>query len=164
MRGVRLLRWAGLSGVLLALLAMTLFVGAFMSNSSAQGSSSTEESSPEADVPQQLTQATGDVGTTKGNEGDTEYILTAGGREIELDAGPPWYHGEPYPLAPFVGKSVTVTGEGGTNWKGKPEIDVFGITSDDGQSTEIRSAGKPPWAGGPKVVGERHPGFGKGNS
>ena len=35
-------------------------------------------------------------------------------------------------------------------------------TTGDGQTTEIRSLGKPPWAGGPKAVGEKHPGFGKG--
>src|SRR5829696_4897042 len=46
---------------------------------------------------------------------------------------------------------------------GKPEIDVYSVTS-DGQTTQIRSSGKPPWAGGPQVVGPKHPGFGKSES
>ena len=44
----------------------------------------------------------------------------------------------------------------------KPELEVFSITTGDGQTTEIRAPGKPPWAGGPKAVGEKHPGFGNG--
>lgn len=43
----------------------------------------------------------------------------------------------------------------------KPEMEVFSVTTSDGHTTEIRSPGKPPWAGGPKVVGEKHPGFAK---
>jgi hypothetical protein len=43
----------------------------------------------------------------------------------------------------------------------KLELEVFSVTTGDGQTTEIRSPGKPPWAGGPKAVGEKHPGFGK---
>ena len=38
---------------------------------------------------------------------------------------------------------------------GTPSFEVFSV---DG--TVIRSPGKPPWAGGPAVVGEKHPGFG----
>jgi hypothetical protein len=44
----------------------------------------------------------------------------------------------------------------------KPELEVFSITTGYGQTTEKRSLGKPPWAGGHKAVGEKHPGFGKG--
>ena len=40
----------------------------------------------------------------------------------------------------------------------RPEIEVFSVSS-DGRTTKIRSPGKPPWAGGPKVVGKKHPGF-----
>ncbi|HZG69305.1 MAG TPA: hypothetical protein VEZ12_21405, partial [Herpetosiphonaceae bacterium] len=71
------------------------------------------------------------------------------------------------------GKTVTVTGEqGGTGPKqgrgkspakarpSEPEIDVYTVTL-NGQTTVIRAAGKPPWAGGPKAVGGKHPGHGK---
>ena len=48
----------------------------------------------------------------------------------------------------------------------KPELEVFSITTGDGQTMEIWmeicSLGKPPWAGGPQAVGEKHQGFGNG--
>ena len=44
----------------------------------------------------------------------------------------------------------------------KPELEVFSITTGDGQTMEICSLGKPPWAGGPQAVGEKHQGFGNG--
>jgi len=77
--------------------------------------------------------------------------MSSGGKTYELEAGPPWFWGANNPLAKFVGKTVTITGEaeaGGT------EVDVEAV---DG--TAIRAPGKPPWAGGWKVVGERHPGW-----
>ena len=40
--------------------------------------------------------------------------------------------------------------------EGSLEIDVVTI---DGKAVKTWT-GKPPWAGGPKVVGERHPGYG----
>ena len=44
----------------------------------------------------------------------------------------------------------------------KPELEAFSITTGDGQTMEICSLGKPPWAGGPQAVGEKHQGFGNG--
>ena len=44
----------------------------------------------------------------------------------------------------------------------KPELEVFSITTGDGQTMEICSLSKPPWAGGPQAVGEKHQGFGNG--
>ena len=44
----------------------------------------------------------------------------------------------------------------------KPELEVFSITTGDGQTMEICSLGKRPWAGGPQAVGEKHQGFGNG--
>ncbi len=42
----------------------------------------------------------------------------------------------------------------------KPELEVISITTGNGQTTEIRSLGKPPWAGSPQAVSEKHQGFG----
>ncbi len=106
---------------------------------------------------------TGTIEQTTGPDGTVEYTL--GG--TRLSVGPPWFW-DSSPLAPFVGTSVTVTGaaDDGTpsasapdaaKADGVPSFDVFSI---DG--TVIREPGKPPWAGGPAVVGERHPGFGHG--
>ncbi|HXG25451.1 MAG TPA: hypothetical protein VNL94_01165 [Candidatus Binatia bacterium] len=83
-------------------------------------------------------------------EGDTTYTLTDGGTTYVLEAGPKWFF-ETYPLEPYVGQDVTVEGE---IEEGSNVVDVHRI---DGNV--IREAGKPPWAGGWKVVGERHPGW-----
>ncbi len=93
----------------------------------------------------------GAVATATDAKGRPTFSLTSGGTTYELGAGPPWFWGANNPLAKFVGKTVTITGEthvGGT------EVDVLTV---DG--TAIRAAGKPPWAGGWKVVGEKHPGW-----
>jgi len=44
----------------------------------------------------------------------------------------------------------------------KRELEVFSITTGDGQTMDIYSLGKPPWAGGPQAVSEKHQGFGNG--
>ena len=93
----------------------------------------------------------GTIASTTGDKGFPTFTMSSGGKTYELEAGPPWFWGANNPLAKFVGKTVTITGEaeaGGT------EVDVEAV---DG--TAIRAPGKPPWAGGWKVVGERHPGW-----
>lgn len=151
MEPVSLFRWAGLLVALLALALTAMLLGTPASKGDAPG-----PPTEEADERQQLTQVTGEVRTTMDADGNIEYTLrTDDGREIELDAGPPWFYGEEdYPLEPFVGKTVTVSGESGTNWKGEPEIDVFSVTTSDGRTTKIRSAsGPPPWVAGPGGAG-----------
>ena len=90
---------------------------------------------------------------TKGTDGNGRptYALTAGGTTWELSAGPPWYWGDNNPLNAYVGKSVTVAGD---HHQGDTELDVKTV---DGKA--IRADGKPPWAGGPWVVGPKHPGW-----
>ena len=151
---VKQLRLVGLMGLLLALAAI-LLIGAM-------GKSSAQEEQQEESA--QLVEKTGTVGTTQDSDGDTEYTLTADDGVFNLGAGPAWFYDGNHPLAPLVGKTVTVTGESGIGKKtGEPEIDVYSFTS-DGQATQIRSSGKPPWAGGPKVVGPKHPGFGESDA
>jgi hypothetical protein len=91
----------------------------------------------------------GTVAATTDAEGETTYTITADGKTIKLEAGPSWFFGDKHPLKPFVGKTVTITGEGGAD-----EVDVETV---DG--TRIRAEGKPPWAGGWKAVGSAHPGW-----
>jgi hypothetical protein len=94
---------------------------------------------------------TGTVATRTNADGDTEYTITASGKILTLDAGPSWFFKDKHPLKPFVGKSVTIVGE---QRAGETELDVETV---DG--TRLREPGKPPWAGGWKVVGEGHPGW-----
>jgi len=84
--------------------------------------------------------------------GHRTYTLTDGGKTYRLEAGPHWFFaaGE-YPLDKYVGESVTIDGEIA---EGSDEVDVISVNG-----TALRAPGKPPWAGGWKAVGERHPGW-----
>ena len=102
-------------------------------------------------VPETPITVTGTVAATTDADGDKLYTLTAGGKTYTLEAGPAWWYGANHPLAVFVGKSVTVIGE----LEASTEIDVVSV---DGKVIRT-TTGKPPWAGGPKRVGEKHPGW-----
>jgi hypothetical protein len=102
--------------------------------------------SPEVEVT-----LSGLLGSQTSAGGETQYTLTVGGNVLTLDAGPAWFYGDKHPLAPFVGKNVTVIGE---QAQGGTTVDVRSV---DGAT--IRGAGKPPWAGGWKRVGKDHPGW-----
>ncbi len=101
--------------------------------------------------PELTTTVTGTVTKGMDDKGRPTYALTAGDTTWALSAGPPWFWGDANPLEASVGKRVTIAG---TYHEGATDLDVQTV---DG--TAIRSAGKPPWAGGPKAVGERHPGW-----
>jgi hypothetical protein len=93
----------------------------------------------------------GTITTATDADGATSYTLTDGGTTYTLEAGPPWFFGDKHPLKPYVGKNVTVVGEVAA---GSTEVEVESV---DGKA--LREPGKPPWAGGWKRVGERHPGW-----
>jgi hypothetical protein len=86
------------------------------------------------------------------DKGRPTFTMTAGGTTYELSAGPMWFHGTGGgPLAAHAGKSVEIHG-----WQREGTTDVSVDTVD---GTALRAAGRPPWAGGPKALGERHPGW-----
>ena len=91
----------------------------------------------------------GEVKSTTDANGKTVYTLTSAGTTYTLSAGPAWFFGDKHPLKASVGKTVTIVGERG---EGSAKIDVSTV---DG--TALREAGKPPWAGGWKRVGQAHP-------
>ena len=93
----------------------------------------------------------GTIEVATDENGNDTYTLRDGGTTYTLSAGPPWFFGNNHPLKPYVGQSVTVDGEIA---EGTTDVDVLAV---DG--TALREPGKPPWAGGWKVVGERHPGW-----
>jgi hypothetical protein len=94
---------------------------------------------------------TGTVTSSEDAKGRAVFSMTVAGVTWELSAGPKWFWGANNPLAAFVGKSVEVTG---TYHAGETDLDV-----DTVDGTALRTAGKPAWAGGPKVVGASHPGW-----
>jgi hypothetical protein len=101
------------------------------------------------DAPEHPVNLTGVVATAGGE--DSDYTLTVGPTVYALEAGPKWWWGDANPLAAVAGKTATI---GGEQADGSNEVDVLSI---DGKA--IRPAGRPPWAGGWKVVGPKHPGW-----
>ena len=101
--------------------------------------------------PAQTTTLTGTVASSVDAKGRATYTMVVDGVTWELSAGPKWFWGANNPLAAYVGKSVKVTG---TYHAGEHDL---GVATIDGKA--LRAAGKPPWAGGPKVVGSSHPGW-----
>jgi hypothetical protein len=101
--------------------------------------------------PETAVTVTGTVRTAKDAEGRATYTVAADGKTWTISARPSWFWGEKNPLAAFVGKSVTIAG---TTRAGDTELDAETV---DGKA--LREPGKPPWAGGPWVVGESHPGW-----
>src|SRR5678815_1243050 len=99
---------------------------------------------------------TGTIVKATDEKGRPTFTMTVSGTTWELSAGPKWFWKDNSPLAAYVGKSVQVVG---THHEGDTDLDV---TSIDGKA--LRGEGKPPWAGGPKVVGASHPGFGHGKA
>lgn len=94
---------------------------------------------------------TGTVAAATDADGRPSFTLRSGGTTYTLEGGPSWFHGDKHPLKAYVGKSVTIVGARAT---GSTEVEVESV---DGKA--LRAPGKPPWAGGWKVVGERHPGW-----
>ena len=82
---------------------------------------------------------------------EDEFTLVVGITVYRLSVGPPWWWGDASPLGAVKGKVVTIDGE---QAEGSDEVDVLAI---DGKV--IREPGRPPWAGGWKVVGSKHPGW-----
>jgi hypothetical protein len=92
----------------------------------------------------------GTIQKAAAQDGTTSYTMIANGTTYRLSDGPAWWWGANDPLAAYVGRTVDVVGAVA---EGSTEIDVQSV---DGKA--LRSPGRPPWAGGPKVVGEKHPG------
>jgi len=102
-------------------------------------------------APELTTTLTGTVASSEDAKGRATFTMVVAGVTWELSAGPKWFWGANNPLAAFVGKSVEVAG---TYHAGKNDLHVVTV---DGKA--LRAAGRPPWAGGPKVVGSSHPGW-----
>ena len=94
---------------------------------------------------------TGTIQESTGADGRAVFTIQDGGTTYTLDGGPSWFYGDDHPLKVYVGQTVTVAGEVAD---GSTEIEVETV-----QGTALREPGRPPWAGGWKVVGERHPGW-----
>ena len=126
-----------------------------------------EPSVPTGDADVVVESLSGVVRQVEDADGDTEYELVTETGAVRLSVGPPWFWGDDHPLVPYVDSQAEVTGVTDDGQPApqanervrdradrEPSFDVFTINGH-----QIRSPGRPPWAGGPRVVGERHPGF-----
>jgi hypothetical protein len=118
---------------------------------STRGPEAKETKEPkESEAPEVQVTVRGLVKSTTDAKGRPDFTIDSNGKTLKLEAGPKWFFASTkHPLLPFVGKTVTIVGE-----QSGDEIDVVSV---DG--TAIRAPGKPPWAGGWKVVGKDHPGW-----
>jgi hypothetical protein len=109
------------------------------------------DSNLERGTPRNAVTLTGVVGSRTDDTGRTVYTLTVGSVVYDLKLGPPWWWGDTHPLQVHMGKSTEIVGM-------QPEgRDVIHVRSVAGE--QLRGAGRPPWAGGWKLAGERHPGW-----
>ena len=137
-------------GVLLALVLAVPALAGTGGKENAPGQQ--KDKTPKAPITLNGTIEKSTVAGEDGKEAETRYTLVDGGKTYNLQAGPKWFFDAgSYPLDPYVGKSVKIEGEVA---EGSTDVEVISI---DGKP--LREAGKPPWAGGWKVVGEKHPGW-----
>ncbi len=101
--------------------------------------------------PEVATTLSGVVDQTTDENGRPTYSITVDGVTWELSAGPKWFWGDTNPLAAYVGETVEVAG---TYRDGATDLDVDTVNGD-----RLRAEGRPDWAGGPREVGETHPGW-----
>jgi hypothetical protein len=133
------------AALLALVLAVPVLAGTGTGKETAPGQQ--KEKTPKAPIT-----LTGTIESAAGENGKTEYTLTDGGKTYTLSAGPTWFFAEgDHPLDKFVGESVTIEGEVA---EGSTDVDVISVNG-----TALRGEGKPPWAGGWKAVGEKHPGW-----
>lgn len=133
-----------------ALVAVALVVLAAVPVLAGGGNSGNAPGQQKEKVPSAPITISGTVETSTDADGETIYTLTDGGKTYKLEAGPKWFF-DTYPLQQYVGSSVTINGEIA---EGSDVVDVLSVNG-----TVLREAGKPPWAGGWKAVGEKHPGW-----
>jgi hypothetical protein len=136
--------------LVLALVALTILVALPTLAASPSPGPGKSDNAKKGKAPKTPITLTGTVATATDADGNPTYTLRSGSTTYTLEAGPPWFFGDKHPLKPFVGKSVTIVGEKAAD---SNEVDVETV---DGKA--LRAPGKPPWAGGWKVVGEKHPG------
>lgn len=156
MSPVRLDRRAALlAGGLVALLAVAVPVIAADHTASPgapeQGQGQRGQGNKAEKGPEIKTTLSGLVEQTVDEKGRPTFTITSEGAVWELSAGPKWFYGDNNPLTAWVGQSVEVAG---TYREGATELDVDTVNGE-----RLRAEGKPPWAGGPRVVGEAHPGW-----
>ena len=133
-------------------LALLLVVPAVLAAEPSAPPSPPDHAREKAKAPKVEVTLNGTIERTTDDKGRPTFALTAGGTTYELSAGPKWFHGAGGgPLAEFVGRSVEVHG-----WQREGSTDVS-VDTVDGE--RVLPEGRPPWAGGPRANGQRHPGW-----
>ncbi len=153
MRKAILSAMAGLSA---GVFALVIVGGALAASPTPSPATKAEQAEPP------ITKLSGVVGTAKDADGDVVYLVGT----TRVSVGPAWFWGSANPLAALVGKKVSLTGSTDlgppateskattpTTMERVPEFDVQTVNG-----KTVREPGRPAWAGGPNVVGAKHPG------
>ena len=122
-----------------------------------------EETQPVEDAA--TSSVTGMLQTVVGEDGRSTWYLDVDGELIELQFGPSWFSDLAALFAVADGDEVAI---GGNLRDGRPDQNASDVAKENAAQAprlriktiggEERPKGKPAWAGGPKVVGEAHPG------
>lgn len=108
------------------------------------------EKSPKAEREAGPVTVTGVVQETTDAKGRPVFTVTADGTTWMLSAGPKWFWRDGDILRALVGRSVELSGKARAG--AKLHVDRIG-------GVALRGDARPPWAGGPRLVGEFHPGW-----
>ena len=93
-----------------------------------------------------------------GASDDNVVTITDATGRVKLNFGPVWY--SVYKFLAGEKLRVTAAVDKGQDGDKPAELDAITVTRPDGTVLEVRPLhGKPGWAGGPDVVGEKHPGY-----
>lgn len=153
-----MIRRASTAASLIAVLA----VGGLVTTAVAKGEVVPENAQADART------TTGIVEGPEEVDGRMVYFLVVGEDRIELSFGPSWFWGALDPLHALA-EAGTEVSIGGNLQDGLPDENASDMAQEQAFKDSVikvrtidgskREAGKPPWAGGPKVVGKPHPGY-----
>jgi hypothetical protein len=146
-------------GAMIAVLAVSGLAGAVAAQDELEPMDPVEEPAAEKST-------TGTV-VLQEEDGRTVYYLDPGegGDLIQLSYGPAWFWGALNPLDGLEGTEVTIGGQLRDGMPNENASDTGKEHAAKAPAMRVRSIdgdkrkGKPAWAGGPKVVGESHPGY-----
>jgi hypothetical protein len=148
-------------------IAPAALIAALVLSGIAGGASAQEPADP-ADTAATGGSTTGTIVAGVDGDGQPTYFLRLeDGTLIELRFGPSWFWGDLDPLAGLLETVVTVGGqlrdgapnENASDTAKEKAAHAPGIKVRTVDGSRLHDHGKPPWAGGPKVIGEVHPGY-----
>lgn len=144
------------AAALAAALAVAGVSGAVSAQEPAEEAEPTEQAEASTPGSEEITETlTGTIVLQENELGRMAYFLDRGdGQLVELRFGPAWFWGELNPLHVLAQTQASIGGLLADDLA--EQAAVLEVRTINGVE---RATDKPPWAGGPKVQGEVHPGY-----